>query len=201
MAQAEAAASRLERLQDTNQKRPAGLPDADPDSRQGTPRRNREDVPAWTGNRSYIESATAANREILQTFMKDIIDNQMKPLLGDVRTTVGEFLEPTGRLHGRSHRGTHNVGSIQASATNLADSAQAFTTSTQSISGNLESMATSQKEFVAKVDGAAQSMGTAATAMTGVKDVLLNDLKAGIESMSRNVTDASEKPPERCRPA
>lgn len=193
MAQAEAAASRLELLQDTNQKWLEGFQAQTLTLVTGLRDETLKTLQSVdTGNKSFIESATAANREILQTFMKEIVNDQMKPLLGEVRNTVGEFRNQQVAYTAAVTGLTHNVGSIQASATNLAASAQAFTESTQSISTNLESMATSQKEFAAKVDGAAQSMGTAATAMTGVKDVLLTDLKAGIETMSRNVTDASE---------
>jgi hypothetical protein len=193
MEQAEAAAARLEGLQDTNQKWLEGFQEK---TRQLLKEFSDGTLDALKtvrkDNEAFIESATKANQEILQKFMGQIIDKQVQPLLGDLRDMLGDLRTQQAACTSSVTALTTNVAAIQTSAKDLAESARTFSGSTQAISGNLESMAVSQRQFATHVEGSAQSMKTASAAMTDVKDALQADLQQGIQTMSRNVTDASE---------
>jgi hypothetical protein len=138
-------------------------------------------------NEQFINRTATEARETLQR----LVEQQMDPLLKQLSAMLAEF----GK-HQETYRAgvadlVQGVTSIKGSAQDLADSAQAYNRTADSITKSLDAIKTSQENFTLQVTSSVTSMETAATAMTGVKDVLQKDLRDGVRQMAVNVKDAS----------
>ena len=139
-------------------------------------------------NKHFIEDTRETNQQVLQA----LVEQQMRPLLGQVQDMLDQFRTQQVAYTDAVTDLTKRVGGIEASATVLATSARAFDGSTRSIAGSLAAMASSQERFASHVEVSAQSMSSAATAMTEVKDALRKDLHERLQEMTINITGASD---------
>jgi ABC-type transporter Mla subunit MlaD len=138
-------------------------------------------------NEDFIRSTAETNQRTLQALVKQ----QMEPLLTQVQQLLGEF-RAQQEAHAAAVTGlTRAVAALQGPADGLAGSARALTGSTQSIDGSLASMATAQQELAAQLQGSAQGMTTATTALDRVKDALQETLVHSTREMTGNITQAS----------
>jgi methyl-accepting chemotaxis protein len=138
-------------------------------------------------NEDFIRQIAEESRETLRL----LVQQQMEPLLNQLRTMLGEF----GR-HQETYRTgisglTESVTTIKGSAQDLAESARAHNDAAESITKNLESIAVSQSKLASTLSSSAASIETTATAMGQVKDVLRTELRDGVRQMTDNVTAAS----------
>jgi hypothetical protein len=138
-------------------------------------------------NKDFIKSTSETNQQLLQA----LVEQQMEPLLTRVQDLVDQFKIQQVAYTDAVSNLTHGVEGIQAAAKGLATSAQAFTGSTGSIAESFKSMTSSQEVFTSKIEDSAQSMSTAATAMTEVKDAFRTGLHERLEEMTTNITKAS----------
>jgi hypothetical protein len=138
-------------------------------------------------NEHFIKNTGETNQRLLQA----LVEQQMQPLLDQVQGMLDQFKTQQVAYTAAVTDLTQGVKAIQGSAAGLATSAQAFTGSTESIAGSLRSMASSQDLFASRVEDSAQSMSTAAAAMTEVKDTLHADLHKRLQEMTDNITSAS----------
>ena len=138
-------------------------------------------------NEQFIQQTARESQATLQL----LVEQQMEPLLNQLSAMMAEF----GR-HQETYRAgiadlAQGVSIIKGSAQELAESARAYNGIADSITKNLESIATSQEKFASTVISSAASMESAATAMNGTKDVLRTELRDGVSQMAANVTAAS----------
>lgn len=139
-------------------------------------------------NRHFIENTRETNQQVLEALVR----GQIGPLLTEVQGVVNQFKAQQSAHTTAVTRLADGVGDIQASASGLAGSAQAFTGSTRSIADSLATMAGAQQRFASQVEESAQSMTTASSAMTEVKDALHTELHERLQAMTGNITGASD---------
>ena len=139
-------------------------------------------------NEHFISNTRETNQQVLQA----LVEQQMEPLLQQEQEMLGQFQRQQEAFTTAVTDLSKGVRTINTSAQGLAGSAVSFTGATQSIGQSLSRMASAQEEFASKVGESAQSMNTAATALTEVKDAFREELHVGLKEMTTNITAASK---------
>jgi hypothetical protein len=145
-------------------------------------------------NKQFITQTAADARDVLQqaaNVNRQLIEQQMNPLIEQLRGMVTEF---------GTHHETYRVGveklsggvkSLDEAAVLLGRSASSYTTTATSIDQHLQSIETSQGDFITKVTQSVNSLGTSATAMHEVSEVLRKDLRNDLAQIGKNITESS----------
>jgi methyl-accepting chemotaxis protein len=133
-------------------------------------------------SREFIKNFATASQEQLGSLVVDL----MRPLQAEMSTVLEEFRSSQAEYRGGIRELSGSVSSMSESARELVTSAGAYNKIADSITRNLDGMASSQQQFTTQVADSAQAMSSAATAMGQVAS-----LHEGIHQSVRVNLDAT----------
>lgn len=137
-------------------------------------------------NETFIKSFHAESQRALGMLVGDL----MRPMLTEMSTVLEDFRSSQGEYRAGIRELASNASGMGESARELVASAGAYNKIADSITRNLEAMASSQKEFTAQVTDSAQAMSGAAMAMGQVAS-LHESIHQDVRQLATDITGTS----------